>query len=160
MEANSIYKWKIEGISGETIALEQYEGKKMLIVNVASECGYTPQYAQLQELYEAFKDQLIILACPCNDFGGQEPGDQETIKQFCERSYGVQFPVTAKLNIKSQAVHPLYQWLTQKEQNGVMDVEIRWNFYKFLIDEKGHLINAFPSNTGPFDEPLFGLISN
>ena len=159
MNANSIHKLTIEGINGEKIAVSEYEGKKILIVNVASECGYTPQYAQLQELYEAFKDQLIIIACPSNDFGGQEPGTEATIRDFCERVYGVSFPMTRKLNVIKEPVHPLFQWLTQKALNGVADTEFRWNFFKFLLDEQGRLVASFRSSTGPFDEPLFTMIT-
>ena len=154
MEDNSIHKWTIGGISEGVIRFADYAGKKILVVNVASECGYTPQYAQLQELYEEFRDQLVIIACPCNDFGGQEPGEAAEIISFCERNYGVSFPISEKLNIKKTPVAELYQWLTQKSKNGQLDADVSWNFHKFLLNEKGHLIDHFPSAITPFDEVI------
>ena len=156
MEANSIHKLSIEGISGDVISFADYQGKKILIINVASECGYTPQYAQLQELYEEFKDQLVIIACPCNDFGGQEPGNHQAIQSFCERIYGITFPLSKKVNILKSPVDPLYQWLTQKQNNGVLDANISWNFNKFLINEEGILMAHFPSSVSPFDGAILG----
>ena len=154
MEDHSIHKLTIEGIGGKQIAFSDFVGRKILIVNVASECGFTPQYAQLQELYEAIKDQLVIIACPSNDFGGQEPGDENAIQHFCEINYGVRFPLTKKINIKKDPIHPLYQWLTSQHQNGVKDATVNWNFNKFLLDENGHLIDHFPSSVSPFDEAI------
>ncbi len=128
------------------IDFSAYKGKKILVVNVASECGYTSQYAQLQELYETFQDKLVIIGCPCNDFGGQEPGSADEIKDFCSLRFGVTFPLTEKLNIKSNPVHPIYEWLCSKEQNGTSDAEVSWNFCKFLLDENGQWSRFYPSS--------------
>lgn len=126
----------------------------ILVVNVASECGFTPQYQQLQELYSAYTDKLVVVGFPCNDFGEQERGDNASIKAFCEEQYGVRFPLAAKISIKGPAPHPLYQWLTSKENNGVMDSVVAWNFQKYLLDEKGRLVQYFPSSNSPFDDEL------
>lgn len=151
---HSIHRFKVEGISGENIDLVNFQGKKMMIVNVASECGFTPQYRQLQELYEHYKDQLVIIGFPSNDFGGQEPGTEENIKAFCELNYGVSFPLTAKVSIKGNDVHPVYKWLTHANENGVRDTKVQWNFHKFLLDEAGHLHIDLPSVVTPLDEQI------
>ena len=150
----SIHIFQVESLDGGTIDLGVFSGKKILIVNVASECGYTPQYQQLQELYEYFSDRLAIVGFPCNDFGGQEPGSDETIMQFCERRYGVSFPLAKKVEIKGSDPHPVYRWLTDKSQNGYADSVVSWNFQKYLLDESGHLIAVFP----PACEPLAAQI--
>jgi glutathione peroxidase len=150
----SIHVFKVEGIDGEVIDFADYKGKKILVVNVASECGFTPQYQQLQELYEEFKDKLVIIGFPCNDFGRQEPGSNAEIRAFCEERYNVRFPLTAKISIKGPSPHPIYQWLTNKEENGVMDSTVAWNFQKYLLDEKGRLVQYFPSSASPFDDQI------
>lgn len=155
---SSIHQFKVAGIGKEEIDFAQFSGKKILVVNVASECGFTPQYKQLQELYEYFEDKLVVVGFPCNDFGGQEPGDANTIQQFCERNYGVSFPLAAKINIKSSEPHPIYLWLTQKALNGKMDAEVNWNFNKFLLDEKGQLLAHFPVSVSPTDPAITDLI--
>jgi len=129
-----------------------------MVVNVASECGFTPQYQQLQELYQEFRDKLVIVGFPSNDFGGQEPGTNEAIRAFCTQRYGVDFPLAAKINIKGSP-HPIYQWLTQKTRNGVADSEVRWNFHKYLLDENGHLIQDLPSSVSPLDEPILDWLN-
>lgn len=156
---SSIHQFKVAGIGKEEIDFAEFIGKKILVVNVASECGFTPQYQQLQELYETFKDKLVVVGFPCNDFGGQEPGDHNTIQQFCERNYGVGFPLAAKINIKSNP-HPLYEWLTNKSLNGKMDAEVNWNFNKFLLDEKGNLLAHFPVTTSPIDPAVTDLLTD
>lgn len=153
----SIYEHRIHSIEGKEINLKKFEGKKILIVNVASECGYTPQYAQLEELYKAFKDKLVIIGIPCNDFGGQEPKPAMEIQGFCTIRYGVTFPLTEKVGITSNP-HPIYQWLSNKSKNGVSDHEVTWNFCKFLLDEKGKLLAFFPSATDPASEAIIDLI--
>ena len=153
----SIYEHRIKSIEGKELDFSQFEGKKILIVNVASECGYTPQYAQLEELYKAFKDKLVIIGIPCNDFGGQEPDSEEKIQEFCTIRYGVTFPLTEKVGIKSNT-HPIYEWLSNKSQNGVSDNEVTWNFCKFLLDEKGELLAFFPSATYPASEEIIDLV--
>lgn len=155
----SVHQFKVEGIGGAEIDFAGFAGKKVLVVNVASECGFTPQYQQLQELYEAFQDKLVVVGVPSNDFGGQEPGTNEDIRAFCTIKYGVQFPLTTKVSI-TNAPHPLYQWLTQKAENGVLDSEVSWNFQKYLLDEKGHLVAYFPSSVSPFDERILDWLAD
>ena len=157
---SSIHQFKAAGISQEEIDFAEYSGKKILVVNVASECGFTPQYQQLQQLYEYYKDKLVVVGFPCNDFGGQEPGDAVAIQQFCERNYGVSFPLAAKVQIISGAPHPIYQWLTDKALNGKMSASVNWNFHKFLLDEKGQLLAHFPSAVDPVDPRIVDLIEH
>ncbi len=155
---HSIHSHRIGSIEGGEIRLEAYKGKKILLVNVASECGYTSQYAQLQELHEAFNDKLIVIGFPCNDFGGQEPGSQEEIRNFCSVRYGVTFPLTEKISIKGENPHPIYEWLTTKKHNAVLDADVSWNFCKFLLDEEGKLLAFFPSSTDPASEEIMNLV--
>ncbi len=147
-----IHQFKIKGISGDEIDFASFAGKKILVVNVASECGYTRQYQQLEELYEEFQDRLVVVGFPCNDFGGQEPGSDAEIRSFCTLNFGVKFPLTTKISIVKTPVHPIYQWLTQKAENGVLDSTVKWNFHKYLLDEKGHLVAHHPSAVSPVDE--------
>ncbi len=154
MQEASIYDFKVPGLDGDTIDFAQFKGKKILIVNTASECGYTPQYAELEQLYKRYKENLVVVGFPANDFLGQEPGSNEEIRSFCSRNYGVSFPMAAKIHVKGSKMHPIYQWLTHKEKNGVMDANVKWNFNKFLIDEKGLLIAYFPSSVKPLSEEL------
>jgi glutathione peroxidase len=158
-EVTSLYDIKINDINGNAMDLNQYKGKKILFVNVASECGYTPQYKQLQELYESSKDVLVIIGCPSNDFGGQEPGSGEEIVTFCKKNYGVTFPLTEKVGIKSNT-HPLYQWLTQKSLNGKSDNNVAWNFSKFLVNANGDLEMALPSAVTPLDEKILSWVKS
>lgn len=151
---STIHQFKVAGIDGEEIDFSAFRGKKIMVVNVASACGYTPQYQQLQELHKEFNDKLVIIGFPCNDFGGQEPGSAAQIQAFCSLNYGVTFPLTEKINIKGESVHPIYYWLLHKAHNEVMDTEVNWNFCKHLLDEKGHLIRFFPSAISPFDEVI------
>jgi glutathione peroxidase len=148
---SSVHQFKIEGIRGEIIDFETFKGKYILIVNVASKCGYTSQYAQLQELYDNYKDKLVIVGVPCNQFGGQEPGTETEIEQFCQVRYGVTFPLTKKVDVKGKNQHELYKWLTEKSENGVEDSKVKWNFQKYLIDPNGELLKVFPSAASPFD---------
>lgn len=131
-----------------------------MIVNVASECGYTPQYQQLQELYEEFIDKLVIVGFPSNDFGGQEPGSNEEIRAFCTQRYGVTFPLSTKVSVKGSGAHPLYRWLTRKAENSVADSEVQWNFQKYLLDENGHLVKHLPSSVSPLDEVVLDWLSS
>lgn len=155
---NSIHRFKVEGLAGETIDFADFKGKKIIVVNVASECGYTAQYQQLQSLYETFQDRLAIVGFPCNDFGGQEPDSAESIMAFCTRKYGVTFPMAAKIAIRPPHTDALFAWLTSKAQNEVMDSEVRWNFYKFLLDEKGALFKVLPSAVNPLDEMILDWV--
>ena len=155
---NSIHKFKVEGIRGEEIDFARYKGKKIIVVNVASQCGYTPQYQQFQELYEKFKNRLVIVGFPCNDFGGQEPGTNDEIMEFCTTNYNVSFPMAAKAGIKRNT-HPIYEWLTNKAMNGVQDSAVQWNFHKFLLDEKGQLVHSLSSGVSPFDDIIMGWVT-
>ena len=155
----NLHEIELTLIGGEKFTLSKYAGRKLLIVNVASKCGFTSQYQGLQELYKANKDKLEIIAVPCNDFGGQEPGNHQEIADFCEKMYGVSFTVTEKVRITGNP-HPLYQWLTSKEHNGVQDAEIKWNFFKFLVNEEGQLEHVYPSDVHPFDDEIYGWVVN
>lgn len=149
---SSIYDFKIQALdSEEVIDFQSFKGKKVLLVNVASKCGYTGQYADLEKLYQTFQDQLVIVGFPCNQFLGQEPGSEEEIAQFCSSNYGVTFPMTTKIDVKGKAQHEIYKWLTNKELNEKDDYKVKWNFNKFLIDENGQLIDHYPSKVKPFD---------
>ena len=154
----SLYDIKITGIDGKTIDLHQYKGKKILFVNVASKCGFTNQYEGLQELYTTYKDKLIVIGVPCNQFRGQEPGTEAEIETFCRLNYGVDFPLTSKIEVKGKNQHKLYQWLTMKVKNGKKNSSVKWNFQKYLIDEKGELIDVFYSLTRPMSKKITKLI--
>lgn len=153
----SFYDLTIKDIEGKEMDMGALSGRKVLLVNVASACGYTPQYKQLQEMHAQFPE-INIIGMPCNDFGNQEPGTREEIQTFCSVNYGVQFRLTEKLKIVSDP-HPLIQWLTQKELNGVTDAEIKWNFSKFVVNEEGRLVGFFPSSVAPFDDPLLKCLN-
>ncbi len=158
MQTNSIHQFKVESLSGETIDFSDFKGKKILVVNTASECGYTPQYEGLEKLYTQHQDQLVIVGFPANNFGGQEPGSNAEIKSFCEKNYGVTFPMAAKVSVKGKDIAPIFRWLTSKEENGEMDVEIKWNFTKFLLDENGRLIASYESAVKPMSEEILHAI--
>ena len=155
----TIYNINVKSIDGKTVDLSQYKGKKILIVNTASECGYTSQYEDLEKLSQQYKDKLVVIGFPSNDFGGQEPGSAEEIQQFCTSKYNVTFPLMEKVNIKSDPVSPVYAWLTTKAMNGVEDADVKWNFNKFLIDENGHYVAHYLSKVKPYDEELISAIT-
>lgn len=144
-----IYDIAINSLQGQTINLSEFKGKYMLIVNVASKCGFTPQYKDLEELHQTYKDKLVVIGTPCNQFGNQEPGSASEIQQFCERNYGVSFIITEKLDVKGSNQHPLYKWLTNKYLNGKKDSSVKWNFHKFLINPEGNLVDSYGSITKP-----------
>jgi glutathione peroxidase len=153
------HELNIRALNGkDTIFFSAFKGKKVLLVNTASECGYTPQYEGLQQLYAKYKDRLVVIGFPCNQFGEQEPGDASYIQQFCSARYGVSFPLSEKIDVKGEKQHEVYQWLTAKKNNKVKDVNVRWNFGKFLIDEKGKFVDYFPSNIKPDDASLIAAI--
>jgi glutathione peroxidase len=152
--SSSIHSFKVPSIDGGIIDFAKFKGKKILVVNTASKCGYTPQYEELEKLYEANKGKLVIVGFPANNFGGQEPGSNEEINAFCKKNYGVSFPMAEKVSVKGSDTHPLFKWLTEKSENGVLDAEIKWNFTKFLLDEKGKLIASFPSKVKPTGEEI------
>ena len=149
-QERSFHDFTVQSIDGADFPLSQLAGKKVMVVNVASKCGLTPQYEQLQALYEKYKDNdFVIVAFPANNFGAQEPGTNEEILVFCETSYGVTFPMMAKISVKGDDIHPLYAWLTRKSENGKEDTEVTWNFQKFLIDEQGNRVASIPPRTLP-----------
>jgi glutathione peroxidase len=150
----TIHDFKVAGLEGDTIDFRSFLGKKILVVNTASKCGYTPQYKELESLYQQYKEKLVVIGFPTNNFGGQEPGTAAEIKEFCEKNYGVTFPMAAKISVKGDDMAPIYQWLTRKELNGVIDTTIKWNFNKFLLDEKGKIIGYFPSKVKPLDPEI------
>ncbi len=150
----TIHKFKVEALDGSTIDFSKFKGKKILVVNTASKCGFTPQYESLEKLYEQYKDKLVIVGFPANNFGQQEPGTNVEIQEFCKKNYGVTFPMAAKVSVKGDDIAPIFTWLTHKEKNGVLDAEIKWNFSKFLLNEKGVLIAKFDSNVEPMSEEI------
>lgn len=152
--ATDIYQFKIPSLKGETIDFSDFKGKKILIVNTASKCGFTPQYSDLERLYEKYKDKLVVVGFPANNFGGQEPGTNEQIDEFCKKRYSIQFPMATKVSVSGHNIAPIYEWLTQSKKNGKMDVNIKWNFTKFLIDENGQLIASFESQITPMDQQI------
>ncbi len=157
MESN-FYNFKMIDIEGKEVDFSSFKGKKLLIVNVASKCGYTKQYAQLQELHENFGDKVVVLGFPANNFGGQEPGSNEEIKAFCDAEFGVTFSMFQKISVKGFDKHPLYRWLSDASQNGWNNEEPSWNFCKYFINEKGELLKFFPSSVTPLDEEILKLI--
>lgn len=152
--AKTIHDFKVEAIDGGTINFADFAGKKILIVNTASECGFTPQYADLEKISKEYRDKLVVIGFPANNFGGQEPGSNAEIGAFCEMNYGVTFPLAAKVSVKGDDTAPIFRYLTEKEQNGVKNTTILWNFTKFLVDENGKLIDSFISTTKPTSDSI------
>ena len=150
----SLYDVKINDLNNTPIDLSNYKGKKILFVNVASKCGFTGQYKELQQLHNNQKYKLVIIGVPCNQFGNQEPGTPEEIESFCELNYGVTFLMTEKLNVKGDKQHDLYKWLTKKDRNGKANSAVKWNFQKYLVDENGRLIDYFYSMTKPTSKKI------
>jgi len=154
----SIYEIKINALNGEPINLSDYKNKYILFVNVASKCGFTGQYEDLQKLYDTHKDKLMIIGVPCNQFGGQEPGTVKEIQTFCQANYGVTFLLTETVDVKGKNQHPLYQWLTQQEKNGSSSSSVKWNFQKYLVGKKGELIDYYFSITNPLSDKIINHI--
>lgn len=150
----SIYDYKVESLDGKEINFADFKGKKILIVNTASECGFTEQYADLQKVSEEYKDKLVVVGFPANNFGGQEPGSNTEIGAFCQKNFGVTFPMAAKVSVKGDDTAPIFKYLTDKNLNGVKNSAILWNFTKFLVDENGNLIDSFISTTKPTDNAI------
>jgi glutathione peroxidase len=160
-QTKNFHDFTVKTIDGEDFKLSSLRGKKVLVVNTASKCGLTPQYKLLQQLYETYADRsFVIVGFPANNFGAQEPGTNDEIKAFCEANYGVTFPMMEKISVKGEDMAPLYQWLTQKSQNGREDVEVKWNFQKFLIDENGNWVQSLPPATSPLAEEIVAWIEN
>ncbi len=149
----SVYQFTPESIDGKPIDFSIYKGKKILIVNTASECGYTPQFEGLQKLYGQYKDKLVVIGFPANNFGQQEPGNNKTIAEFCTKNYNVTFPVAAKVSVKGDDIDPLFAWLIA-QPNPDFTGDIKWNFEKFLLDENGKLIHRYRTKTKPMDEAI------
>lgn len=155
LTGNSIYDFKVAGLDGKEIDFAAFKGKKVLVVNTASKCGYTPQYADLQKLYEQYKGKLVIVGFPANNFNDQEPGSNEDIGAFCKKNYGVTFPMAEKVSVAGDDAHALFQYLTAEAKKlGTPDPVVKWNFTKFLIDEKGKLVKVFPSKVTPLSEEI------
>jgi glutathione peroxidase len=150
---SSVYDFKPVSIDGKQVDLSEYKGKKILIVNTASECGYTPQYADLEKLYKKYNDKLVIIGFPANNFGQQEPGSNTEIASFCKKNYDVTFPMMSKVSVKGEDIDPLFKWLTE-QQNPDFTGDISWNFEKFLIDENGKLIHRFKTKISPMSNEI------
>ncbi|CAM3439135.1 glutathione peroxidase [Pontibacter korlensis] len=154
-QISDFYTFKVNGLDGKEVDFSQYKGKKVLLVNTASECGYTPQYEGLQQLHETHGDEVVVLGFPANNFGGQEPGSHEEIASFCQKNYGVSFQMFEKVSVKGEDKHPLYVWLTE---NAPGNEEPSWNFCKYLVDENGKVVAFYPSKVKPMDEELLSAI--
>jgi glutathione peroxidase len=150
----SFYDFTVETIDGQLFNFADLKGRKVMIVNTASKCGNTPQYKDLELLYKAYKNKLVVIGFPANNFMNQEPGTNKEIKEFCERKYGVTFPMMAKISVKGSDIHPLYKWLTRKSENGVLDSEVTWNFQKYLIDENGNLVGYLKPSIKPLSDDV------
>ena len=154
----SFHDLTVNAIDGKVMNMADYKGKYVLCVNVASKCGYTPQYEDLEKLYQQYQGKLVIIGFPCNQFLGQEPGTSEEIVSFCQKNYGVTFPLTEKIDVKGKNQHRVYQYLTQKALNAVADGNVKWNFHKFLISPEGEWLAEFSSGVKPLDAELTSLI--
>jgi len=154
LAAPSIYDISMAALDGTSIDLTSFKGKHILFVNVASECGFTSQYKDLQKLSDAYPDTLVVIGLPCNQFGKQEPGDASQIQIFCERNYGVTFLLTEKIDVKGSKQHPLYKWLTTKDQNGKKSSSVKWNFQKYLVNKEGKLVDYYFSITKPMSSKI------
>lgn len=154
----TVYDFTVKSIDGKDVKLSQYKGKKLLIVNTASECGYTPQYKELEELYKKHGNKVVVLGFPANNFGGQEPGTNEQISTFCEKNYGVTFPLFSKVSVKGDDTAPLYKFLADKAKNGAVSDAPSWNFCKYLVDEQGRVVAFYPSKVKPMSEELVAAI--
>lgn len=157
----SFYDFKVKTLEGDDFSLSTLKGKKVMVVNTASKCGFTPQYEQLEAIYKQYGgDDFVIIGFPANNFMRQEPGTADEIREFCTKNYGVTFPMMAKISVKGDDMAPLYQWLTQKEKNGVEDSKVKWNFQKYLIGEKGKLVKVISPKTKPDDEEIITWITS
>ena len=159
-EIKTFFDFTAKTITGENLDLSHFKGKKVLVVNTASKCGFTPQYAQLEELYKKYSgDKFAIIGFPANNFMKQEPGTNEEIKEFCTKNYGVTFPMMQKISVKGDDIDPIYSWLTLKEQNGVEDAEVKWNFQKYLIDENGKWVGVLSPKVSPDSDVIVHWIT-
>ena len=159
-DKKTLYDFKATTLEGAPFDLSSLKGKKVLIVNTASKCGFTPQYEQLEAVYKKYGgDHFVIIGFPANNFMSQEPGTNSEIREFCTKNYGVTFPMMSKISVKGKDIDPLYKWLTTKEENGVMDAPVKWNFQKFMIDENGHLVDFCPPGDKPDNEKIINWIT-
>ena len=159
IKKQNIYQFKVKDLSENVFDFASLKGKKIMIVNTASKCGYTPQYKDLETIYKQYKDQgFVIIGFPANNFGAQEPGTNQEIETFCKLNYGVTFPMMSKISVKGNDMHKVYQFLTQKSKNGLQDSEVDWNFQKYLINEKGELIKVLKSRVSPTDPEIINWI--
>jgi len=155
----TFYDYTVTSLDGQSYPLSQLKGKKVLVVNVASKCGNTPQYKALQEIYDKYKSKnFVIVGFPSNDFASQEPGTDKEIREFCTKNYGVTFPMMSKIDVKGNDMAPVYKWLTSKNENGQLDSEVHWNFQKYLIDEKGNLVKMVMPKEKPDSETIISWI--
>jgi glutathione peroxidase len=159
-QKSGFYNFKVRTLEGTDFDLGSLKGKKVMVVNTASKCGYTPQYKNLEELYERYGGELVIIGFPANNFANQEPGTAFEIRQFCTQNYGVTFPMMEKISVKGDDIHPLYRWLTSKDKNGVMDSEVKWNFQKYLIDDEGKLVDVLYSKEKPDSEKVIAWLTS
>ena len=150
----SIYDVEIKSLQNNPIQLSDFKGKYILFVNVASKCGFTPQYKDLEELEKMHQDNLVVIGVPCNQFGQQEPGNNKDIQEFCELNYGVSFLITEKVDVKGENQHPLYTWLTSRKLNNKKSSTVRWNFQKYLVSPEGKLIDYYFSITKPLNSKI------
>ena len=158
-QPKSIYDYTVTTIDGKPFSFSSLRGKKIIIVNTASKCGNTKQYEQLEELYKIYLERkVVVIGFPANNFGKQEPGTNAQIAEFCEKNYGVTFPMMAKISVKGDDMAPIYQWLTKKELNGVKDSEVEWNFQKYLIDKNGNLADIVDNRENPLDKHIVNWI--
>jgi glutathione peroxidase len=159
--AQSVHQFKVDDIDGNIFDLSSLKGKKVMIVNTASKCGLTPQYEQLEAVYQTYKDSnFTIIGFPANNFMGQEPGSNEEIAEFCLKNYGVSFPMMSKISVKGKDMHELYQFLTESDLNGLEDNDVKWNFQKYLIDEEGKLVKVINPTTLPDDQEIIDWITS
>jgi glutathione peroxidase len=159
-QAKSFYDFKVKTLEGNDFDLASLKGKKVMVVNTASKCGNTPQYKDLEEVYKEYRDVLVIIGFPANNFMNQEPGSAAEIRTFCNDKYGVTFPMMAKISVKGDDMDPLYKWLTSKKENGVMDSEVKWNFQKYLIDENGKLVDVVNPKEYPNSDRILSWITS
>ncbi len=154
LSQKSFYDFTVETIDGQQFSFADLRGKKVMIVNTASKCGHTPQYKDLELLHKAYKQKLVIIGFPANNFMNQEPGTNAEIMEFCDSKYGVTFPIMSKISVKGDDMHALYKWLTSKSANGVLDSEVAWNFQKYIIDEEGNLVGFFKPAVKPLSDEV------
>ena len=160
VQTQTIYQFKVTDLYGKEFDFSTLKGKKLLIVNTASECGLTPQYKDLEAIYKKYKDlNFVIVGFPANNFGSQEPGSNEQIAKFCQMNYGVTFPMMSKISVKGKDIHEVYKFLTQKDKNGLQDSQVEWNFQKYLINEEGELIKVLSPSVLPTDTEIVGWIN-